>query len=343
MIWTLPDGTTLELDATIGKPLDVLALKATSLAEIREYAEHLARTAAALYGGERRELAECPCCGEDAAGAATALEVHGVPYGECPRCGHLFVVSQPAAAALESHFAEAEALSEVYTDPETVEVRMAQVVAPKLEWSLDVFRRLRGRSPRSAVDVGAGGGHVVAGLRRAGLAAEGFELSEPSRRFARDAFDVELRAEDFAAADVEAELVTMWGLLEYVPDPRRLLEAARRAVGAEGLVVVEVPRARCLGTAVQRRWPDTVARHLDPTSHVNTFTDESLAIALLRSGLRPVAAWYFGMDAYELAVQLGLQLGEEAFPALAEALLPLQAGLDRDRYCDDLVVAAVPA
>lgn len=340
---SLTDG----IDVRTGKPLDVLALKGASLGEIRDYAAHLRRTAERLYRSGRPpvEVAACPCCEADAAESSAEAVVYDIPYHRCADCGHGFVRARPAPEELDAVFAESEELAAAYTDPTSVEVRLEQVVRPKLEWALGVYRGRYGRDPESAVDVGAGGGHFVAAARRAGIAAEGYELSKASRRFARETFGVELRADDFLAAEPEpAGLVTFFGLLEYTPQPLRFLEAARRRLDPrDGLLVVEVPRLDCLGTEVQKRFPETVARHLDPTSHVNCFSDDSLAAALERSGFRPAAAWYFGMDAYELAVQLGLLLGEEAFPQLAEALLPLQPALDAARLCDDLILAAVPA
>jgi len=331
-------------EITIGKPLDVLALKGSSLDDIRNYAAHLARTAASLYprGGENHVLQDCPCCGASALRAPVAVEINGVAYHRCPACGHGFVRDQPLSEVLERHLVETEELAAAYIDPSAVEVRLDQVVLPKVSWTLDVFARHAGGVPSRAVDVGAGGGHFVEGLRRAGIEAVGYELSTRARAFARKTFGIHLRAEDFGAAGETADLVTFWGLLEYVPEPRRLLGAARAALAEGGLLVVEVPRLDCLGTAVQACFSNTVARHLDPTSHVNCFSDESLAAALTAAGFRPVAAWYFGMDAYELAVQLALRLGDEALGPLVDLLLPLQRRLDATRYCDDVVVAAVP-
>jgi SAM-dependent methyltransferase len=343
IVWELPGDRSFELKATTGKPLDVLELKGTSLDDVRAYALRLAGRAKRLYSGPVRRLERCPCCRAGADEALPALEVYGVAYVCCLRCGHAFVREQPAIDVLEKLFAEDEELSATYTDREAVEVRLAQIVRPKLDWTLAAYRRQRGgRAPATGLDVGAGGGHFVAAAREAGVAADGFELSQSSREFAADFFGIELRAVDFLTAGAHADLITFWGLLEYVPEPRRFLEAARAALPADGMLIVEVPRFDCLGTAVQAQFPDTVARHLDPTSHVNCFSDVSLAVALAETGFRPVEAWYFGMDAYELAVQLALHLGDELLPALAGALLPLQEGLDAARYCDDIVVAALP-
>jgi hypothetical protein len=331
-----------------GKPLDVLALKGTSLQETRAYAHFLSHKAAELSQPHlaRREVTLCPCCGTDAGGAEPAADVFGMCYARCPQCGHAFVRTQPSVEVLEEVFAESEEHSAVYVDRASLEVRLEQVVKPKLDWVLDAYRRCRGGEPGRMVDVGAGGGHFVAVCRRAGLVADGYEISKASRQFAHEAFAIELFDRDFLedAATVPADVFTFWGLLEYTPEPRRFLEAARRRLDAgRGMLVVEVPRFDCLGSAVQTACPETVARHLDPTSHVNCFSDESLATVLFETGFRPVSAWYFGMDAYEVLVQLSLKRNDpELLDRAADLIPPLQATLDAGLLCDDLVVAAVP-
>lgn len=344
-----PDGAAsraFEVDVQAGKPLDVLALKGTDLKEVREYSAFLQGTAAQLYGpgsGATPQTA-CPICRASLAGAAEALRVFGVPYLRCPECGHLAVAARPDPAALGRVFAESDKHSSVYVDRAALETRMRQIVAPKLDWSLAHYQRLRGHAPRRVVDVGAGAGHFVAGARQRGLEAEGYEKSRASRAFAREAFGLELRDADFLAASAERyDLVTMWGLLEYLQEPRAFLAAARRAIAPDGLLVVEVPRADALGTRVQAAAGAVIARHMDPTTHVNAFSDDSLCTALVEEGFAPVAAWYFGMDAYEVAVQAALAAGDDkAFAALAPFIPVLQQAVDHGRQCDDLIVAAVP-
>ena len=61
------------------------------------------------------------------------------------------------------------------------------------------------------------------------------------------------------------------------------------------------------------------------------------------SGFRPVAVWYFGMDAYELLVQCALLLDDEqALDKLAPLLPAIQSSADFARSCDDIIIAAVP-
>lgn len=345
--WRRGDDTAFDVALRVGKPLDVQALKGgTSLDETRAYAADLREAAARLYGRPGEAFAACPCCAAPAADATDGPEVFGVVYRRCARCAHLFVGNQPAPQALDARYEEDTEISSIYTDPATQEVRLREVVAPKVQWTREVFAAAHGRAPRSLLDVGAGGGHVVAGARRAGLAAEGLELSRSSRRFAREALGVELSGADFLADPPPGgapDVITMFGLLEYTPQPARFLARAQELLGDDGLLVVEVPRADSVSTAVQEPAGSVVARHADPTTHVNLFSDASLAELLWQSGFAPVAVWYFGMDAYELAVQLALEADERSLDALTGALSTLQGALDRARLCDDVIVAAVPA
>ncbi len=307
----------------------------------------LKATAARLYAADapRNTVTHCPSCGADSP-APDAITVFGQGYARCGACGHGFIRYQPTAASLDAVFSGSDEHAAVYVDRAGLEVRLSQIIAPKADWVLTTYRRLHGSTPKSALDVGAGGGHFVEAMRRRDIAANGYERSRASRQFAAEAFGIALRESDFLTDTPERhDLVTFWGLLEYVPEPRRFLEQARRSLSPDnGLLVVEIPRLDCFGTSVQREMPTNIARHMDPTSHMNAFTDASLATALVDTGFRPVAAWYFGMDFYEFLVQAALRLDEpRIFAELADLIAPLQASLDQGRQCDDLVIAARPA
>ena len=82
---------------------------------------------------------------------------------------------------------------------------------------------------------------------------------------------------------------------------------------------------------------------MDPTSHVNCFSDASLATALYLEGFKPIAAWYFGMDAYEMLTQMAIKMNNEGMVSELATLIPnLQASMDAVHLCDDIIVAAVP-
>ncbi len=351
--WNCLDGdevvSSFEVNVRVGKPLDVVGLKGTSLDEVRDYAAFLAKSANKLYAADRKKrlIDRCPCCDHSTADAEQVFEAFDIAYGRCQTCGHVFVSTQPDTDELTDEFAGSAEHAATYTDDGSTEIRLKQIVQPKLEWVIDTYRRHREGRVARAVDVGAGGGHFVEVCRRAGIDANGYEICAASRSFAQQAFDIQLNAANFLEANNHAgdcDLLTMWGLLEYTPDPRAFLQAARRRLHpTDGMLVVEVPRFDCMGSAIQKQCHETIARHMDPTSHVNCFSDQSLATLLHLCGFRPVAAWYFGMDAYEMLVQFALKMDDSSMLERLAPLLPaLQSSLDAGRLCDDIIIAAVP-
>ena len=333
---------------TFGKPLDVLGFKGARIEETREFANLLQSISDTLYAPDRTriERTNCPCCGAETSRAPEAFRVYGVTYLCCWQCGHGFIRSQPLPEDIARVWMETGEYSEPYTDQESLELRLAQVVKSKLDWVMQTYRKQYGRELASALDVGAGDGHFVEVCAGEGLKADGYEISPASRRFSKTAFDIDLRSDDFLSRDGEHEefdVITFWGLLEYAPEPGLFLEAARRRLGShQGMLVLEVPRFDCLGAAIQIEFPETVVRYAGPTM-VNMFTDASLAATLYVSGFKPVAAWYFGLDVYELLTQMALKTGQEEMVDRLAYLIPgLQAALDSARLGDDIVVAAVP-
>ena len=348
--WQLREGERLvqsfTLNTRIGKHLDPLRLKQTDINELKEYAVQRAQEVEALYANPAQLLVldRCPICATSASSAGEVVRVYGVPYVRCPSCGHTFVLKQLRPEILDRCFRESDTLSATYTDRASLQPRMDQVIFPKLDWVVATYEARWGRKPQGLVDVGAGGGHFVAGCHEKGFHARGFEINGPARRFARKAFNVQLYEHDFRETENLAgvEIVTLWGLLEYVDRPQTFLEAAARVMGPESLLVIEVPRIDCLSTAAQSLEDAFVARHLDPGSHLNLFSDASLMTLIHSCGFTPVAAWYFGMDAYELLTQLAHKTGSDLPAQLAEAIPRLQSWLDHGRLCDDIIIAAIP-
>ncbi len=340
---------TFDVSVRMGKPVDIRSLKGLDLGGIRDYAAFLTDAASSLYGGvasSRHYLARCVCCHAPLSGKEEeVLRVFDVPYVRCQTCGHVLVPEQPAPEALRAVFSESEKHSSTYVDYSALETRLSQIVDPKVKWCVEQFSVANsGKRPGSVIDVGAGGGHFLAGAARAGLSVDGFELSKASRAFAAEAFGIQLRCEDFLQAECAvSDLVTFWGLLEYVSDPAPFIAAARHALSKDGLLIVEVPRVDSFSTAVQSIPGAVVARHMDPTSHINGFSDESLMTLLVQGGFKPVAAWYFGMDIYEALVQMALRLDNpNVLESLSDLIPRLQQSVDLGRQCDDIIVAAAP-
>jgi SAM-dependent methyltransferase len=215
----------------------------------------------------------CPVCGGD--DFRMAFEEPPYRLLRCTAC-RTGVVS-PRLAEPESIYAEGSYWRS--ESPRTLGYQDYRSAEPLY---LKTFRRrlafvLRGR-PHSgrALDVGCAAGFCMAAMRELGFEAYGVEVSETIARHAMESlgFDtVHVGTLDSAPYEEGMfDLITLWDVIEHVPDPRALLSTARALLAPDGLLVVETQNmdsafARLLG----RRW-----HHYKHAEHIYHFTPGSL-------------------------------------------------------------------
>lgn len=352
-IWTFKDSSnslsqSYNVNVCLGKPVDILTLKLNMIDDFNSQVLYYRTTRTSLFKpGETEKVEKCPICGSPTRDNVFRLNIYGGLYHQCSICSHCFVIKRPTKTALKKFYSRDTHYASTYTDKRITETRIRQVAIPKAEWMIEQFELLYGRKPKSILDVGAGGGHFVYGCKQLGMEAQGIEVSEVSREFCRMNFGFDLEALDFTEdweAFSDVDIITFWGIIEHVPEPMSLLNAAYKALsGRNTLAIAEVPRWNCLSTAIQSLFPTSVVRHLDPLGHINCFTDSSLSTAFVSSGFAPAAAWYFGMDAYELITQFSYFLKDNNVINLIGKYIPsLQSAIDQARLSDEIVLAGKP-
>jgi SAM-dependent methyltransferase len=186
-------------------------------------------------------------------------------------------------------------------------------------------------SPGRLLDAGCASGYFLDAARRAGWSIAGVEPSEvlfekALRTLGTEVplFRVTLEQAHFEPASFDA--ITLWDVLEHVPDPVGFLELCASLLKPGGRLLVNVPdlgspEARLLG----RKWPLLLAEHL------NYFTRGSLRRAGEKAGLKPLhfgrrpASFSIGYILYRLAQHripgtalarklVGGRLGEVSIP-----------------------------
>jgi 2-polyprenyl-3-methyl-5-hydroxy-6-metoxy-1,4-benzoquinol methylase len=91
-------------------------------------------------------------------------------------------------------------------------------------------------------DIGAGGGEFVYLARRKGWDARGIEPNEGYADFARSAYGVTVETAHLDALESRsANIITLFHVLEHLPDPARAIAKIFHALEADGLLVIEVP------------------------------------------------------------------------------------------------------
>ena len=248
----------------------------------------------------------CPLCG----GGERALAVIGYDrqwprrgdfvYHRCGACGLLAQSPLPEEEAIAGFYPDAYPARLEEREPNLDKVVNRWAIAgfygvgsgARPGWRRAVFRALSGRILRDALephgdnrllDVGCGGGALLALHRRLGWTVAGVE---PHPRAAARCRARGLPVHAGSLADAPDwgpfDVVLLSHVLEHVRDPLALLQqaAARLAVG--GRIVVVTPNARALGLA----WFGSAWFALEAPRHLMLFDSHTIRKLAADAGLR---------------------------------------------------------
>jgi SAM-dependent methyltransferase len=217
-----------------------------------------------------------------ACGGATgpALYLEPLPFVECFDCGLAF---RPRV--------ESDDVRQIYEDPsgyqaERADQQMGEGFEERLRDArvrLDYLERYSGSPSGRLFDIGAAGGAFLAEARQRGWSVAGVEPMPGAAEHARDDLGLDVTtgvAEDVDLPPDSLDAVTMWHVLEHIPEPVAVLEQVRAWLRPNGVLAIEVPNggspaARKLGKDWQSAEPDV---------HVSQFTPEALRRLLARAG-----------------------------------------------------------
>ena len=229
----------------------------------------------------------CPVCGT--AAPAPLFTKSGFHMVRCGACSLVYVGEDPATIDFNVLYGQSyytggsDAVFADYVGQEAA--RRAQA-----RRKLALLRHLPPRIPRQGrlLDVGCAAGFFLAEAQ-AHYTVQGVELSDWSSSYARNRFGLRVVTGTLHDARLPAthfDVVTLWDVIEHVPDPVPLLAEAARVLKPGGRLVLTTGD---WGSAyAQRRGADW---HLmTPPWHLSMFSRATLARAALTAGLR-VVAW----------------------------------------------------
>lgn len=218
--------------------------------------------------------ATCRLCGSPAEGCA---ELAPLPFARCRQCGFVFREHAEVREVYEGG-CYGDAGGERYVAEDEARRRDARV---RLRW-------LRPTATEgNLLDVGAAGGAFVAEATSAGFKAWGIEPTPAFARHARDTLGVDVRTGTLEGTELppaSLDVITMWHVLEHLPEPVAQLRRLGAALRPGGCVAIEVPN---YGSAVARKM-GRAWTSLEPDVHVSQLTPETLREALERSALEPM-------------------------------------------------------
>jgi 2-polyprenyl-3-methyl-5-hydroxy-6-metoxy-1,4-benzoquinol methylase len=162
------------------------------------------------------------------------VEENGCPIYRCRGCGLVYVYPIPDAGAMKGYYASREgACGEAVWE----------------RFSAEVFKRAsrdirKSRQNGSLLDVGCGYGFFMRLMRNEGWNVHGIEIDGEAARHARESLGLDVQqgdVTDYTPRPEEFDLITLWWVLEHLPDPAAAVRACAASLKKGGMILLRVP------------------------------------------------------------------------------------------------------
>lgn len=232
------------------------------------------------------ELVPCPLC-QGVRARAVALKF-GLRIVRCRSCGHIFANPRLLRADVEKRYDSPEFFSE-YLEAHQATREGYDLAFLRGHYGL-YLDLIRGRLSPGAklLDLGCGAGLFLKAAEADGWAAEGTEISRQLAAYARDVAGVKVRLgrlEEIRWPPGTFDVVTLFDVLEHLPDPLRTLTEVGRLLKTDGAVLISTPDYDSLSRLfLGKAWAV-----LSPAEHLSLFTSGTLGALIERAGLSVLA------------------------------------------------------
>ena len=201
-----------------------------------------------------------------------------LPLYACQVCGHGFTPIDIDFSIITNWYGRNKP-DTVFLSNEAARRKTARIILQRIQTHTGKVGRL--------LDIGAGPGIFVSEAIRAGWDAIGIDPSAWAIRHARDAYGVVIQQGDIdqlsSLPAISFNVVTLFDVIEHVPNPDALLKAVTRLLRPGGFLVLTTPRFdSALARLMGRRW------YCIFPAHIQYFTRRSLQLAAQTAGLKIV-------------------------------------------------------
>ncbi len=282
------------------------------------------------------EAINCPLCG--AHGANKLWQEGDYELVRCDRCDLVYVGNPP----------DEEQIARLYSFDGGFHTQLADDSDTSSSASMDnAAHRLDvmalAQRPARLLDVGCATGRFLDAARSRDWDVEGVELNDDTAAIARERGLV-VTTGDLGALEPEEpfDAITMWDVVEHVPDPVGLLRAAHDLLHPRGILWLATPnvdglfpKASLAAAPLVGRWP-----HPEPPYHLSQFSERTVRDALTRSGFDRVVVQHERIPMNYTFGSVGTVLKDPKRLAYTAVFAPLAlAGPSLNRG-DTLLVAA---
>jgi ubiquinone/menaquinone biosynthesis C-methylase UbiE len=191
---------------------------------------------------ETELLQKCNLCDSD----ALELLDPDCNIAQCGNCGYVFHNPRPTL----------EALVRFYSRPGKYDSWLEELGPRDRLWKRRLRKLEASRKPGSLLDVGTGIGQFLSLAQKKYSEVYGTEVSATAVGIAKEKYGLALfhgSIEEFAEQGNTFDNITLFHVLEHVPDPRAMLETCHSLLAFDGCLVIAVPN-EVVSLRTFKRW-----------------------------------------------------------------------------------------
>ena len=210
----------------------------------------------------------CPVCASTPGPGLFVKD--GFRHVKCPECGLIYVSLILREDVMEKYWREEMAWLGVLNSGPQMELDKA-----KFTYGLEVAEsHLTADHGRRLLDIGTGSGLFVRLADEAGWQTTALEFNQEStKKLRHEGFEVIVKPLEMADLPTDSfDLISLWEVLEHLPEPRLILKEIIRILAPGGVLIILVPNMESMVTRLLHEKSNTFGGH----SHLNHFNLKSL-------------------------------------------------------------------
>lgn len=179
---------------------------------------------------------------------------------KCSRCRLVYLNPRLRSDLIVGSYSEGEDIAFVEQDEMRIRTFSSAMKSLSRKFGFPLSNQTK------VLDIGCAGGAFLRAAQSLGLSAVGIEPSKWLSEYARSTHHLDVRTGTLFDHPFDTEsldIVTLWDVIEHVPDPSAELNEVRRILKPNGLLVVNYPDFGSIASSLLgRKWPFLLSVHL---------------------------------------------------------------------------------
>ncbi len=273
----------------------------------------------------KRKIDRCQVCGE----SDFSLYLETRDYfltqetfllDKCNSCGFVFTNPVPVEEELSRYYDSPDYLSHETSSNNFTSLIYNILRNFNIRLKFSNINKFQKRG--SILDIGCGTGELLHYFKNKGWEVSGIEPNPKAREFAIKAYQLPVYEEEKLDSFEENsfDVISMWHVLEHVPDLNGRMEQLRRLIKKEGTIFIALPN---LASPDAEKY-DKLWAGLDVPRHLYHFTEDSFLKLLKKHKMSLIKSTPLKLDAYYVSL-LSEKYRENKLPYFAAFFSGLQS------------------